>query len=151
MTAQHLTQLLQTFLDNPILLFWDRACWHRGPSVEQILKDNPSLEVVFFPVASPEMNPQEQVWKATRKAVSHYHCEPRLPELVERFEHHYEFQFFPWFIPRPLWLQCHLSDVYLSNHKLMQNLKPVVQLVRMITNEQRPYCERRRDDQIDVP
>jgi hypothetical protein len=55
-TAQHLNKLLQTYPDDLILLFWDRARWHRGPSVEQILRDNPRLEVVFFPVASPEMN-----------------------------------------------------------------------------------------------
>ena len=94
-TAQHLNKLLQTYPDDPILLFWDRARWHRGPSVEQILRDNPRLEVVFFPVASPEMNPQEQVWKATRKAVSHNHCEPHLPELAERFEHHLNSNSFP--------------------------------------------------------
>ena len=32
--------------------------------------------------------PQEQVWKATRRAVSHCHLVPRLPDLAERFKHH---------------------------------------------------------------
>jgi len=101
-TAQHLTQLLQTYPNNPILLFWDRARWHRGSAVEQVLKDNPRLEVSFFPMASPEMNPQEQVWKATRKAISHNHCELRLPELVQRFGNHLNSNSFP----------CSLLDCY---------------------------------------
>jgi transposase len=88
MSAQHLRQILQTYPDKPILLFWDRAHWHRGPAVKQVLIENSRLEIMFFPVASPDLNPQEQVWKATRKAISHNHLEPRLPELAERFEHH---------------------------------------------------------------
>jgi hypothetical protein len=32
------------------------------------------------------LNPQEHVWKAVRKAISHNHLEPRLPELAERFK-----------------------------------------------------------------
>ncbi len=39
-----------------------------------------------FPVAALELNPQEQVWTATRQAVSHNHQAPRLDELAERFE-----------------------------------------------------------------
>lgn len=87
-TSQHLTQILRTYPSVPILLLWDRAQWHRGPMVEQLLKDNPRLEVLFFPVASPDLNPQEQVWKATRNAISHNHSVPQLPELADRFESH---------------------------------------------------------------
>ena len=94
-TAQHLYQILRTFPDDPILLLWDRAHWHRGATVEQVLKDNPRLEVMFFPVASPNLNPQEQVWKATRTAVSHNHGEPHLPELAAHFEDHLNSTTFP--------------------------------------------------------
>jgi transposase len=76
------------------LLFWDRAHWHRGPAVKQVLSENSRLETMFFPVASPDLNPQEQVWKATRKAISHNHLEPRLPELAERFERHLNSNYF---------------------------------------------------------
>lgn len=87
-TAQHLQQVLDAIPDRPILLLWDRAPWHRGPPIRQVLADNPRLEIMLFPVAAPELNPQEQVWKATRQAVSHNHLEPRLPELANRFEDH---------------------------------------------------------------
>lgn len=87
-TAQHLGQILDAFPEGPILLLWDRAPWHFGQPVRDVLEANPRLEVMYFPVASPDLNPQEHVWKATRRAVSHNHMLPRLPELADRFERH---------------------------------------------------------------
>jgi len=87
-TAQHLRQVLDTVRDVPILLLWDRAPWHHGPAVREVLEANPRLEVMRFPVAAPELNPQEQVWKATRRAVSHNHLWRRLPDLADRFQDH---------------------------------------------------------------
>ena len=87
-SAQHLQLILDTYPNVPILLFWDRAPWHRGPAIQAILEANPRLEVIEFPVASPELNPQEQVWKQTRRAVSHNHLTPRLAQLADDFEQH---------------------------------------------------------------
>jgi len=86
--AQHLKQVLDTVPDVPILLLWDHAPWHYGPSVREVVEANPRLEVMYFPVAAPDLNPQEQVWKATRHAVSHNHLGRRLPDLAVRFEDH---------------------------------------------------------------
>jgi transposase len=49
------------------------------------LEECPRLVIIFFPTASPDLNPQEHVWKAVRKEVSHNHLEARLPELANRF------------------------------------------------------------------
>jgi hypothetical protein len=38
--------------------------------------------------AAPDLNPQEHVWKATRRAVSHNHTFSRLDNLAERFSTH---------------------------------------------------------------
>ena len=57
-------------------------------AIRRVLEANPRLEVTWFPVATPELNPQEHVWKATRRAVSHNHTHARLPELADAFEHH---------------------------------------------------------------
>jgi transposase len=84
-SALHLEMLLETNPDVPIVLFWDRAPWHRGKPIDKVLEENPRLEIIFFPTASPDLNPQEHVWKAVRKAVSHNHLEKRLPELADRF------------------------------------------------------------------
>lgn len=51
----------------------------------KVLEENPRLEIIFFPTASPDLNPQEHVWKAVRKHVSHNHSEARLPQLADRF------------------------------------------------------------------
>ncbi len=70
------------------MLLWDRGPWHSGPLIREVLAANPRLEIMRFPVAALELNPQEHVWKAARRAVSHNHTVPRLPELANRFEGH---------------------------------------------------------------
>lgn len=87
-SAAHLQQVLDAFPERPILFFWDRATWHRGAPIRRLLAANPRLEIVEYPVAAPELNPQEQVWKQTRRAVSHNHLTPKLPQLADDFENY---------------------------------------------------------------
>ena len=87
-SARHLRQILGSVPDVPVLVLWDRAPWHRGQSIRDVLSANPRLQIMYFPVAAPDLNPQEHIWKATRRAVSHNHTMPRLPELADRFERH---------------------------------------------------------------
>lgn len=83
-----LQKLLATYPDQPILLLWDRAKWHQGPVLAAFLAAHPRLEILFFPPASPDLNPQEHVWKATRQAISHNHTEAKLESLADQFEAH---------------------------------------------------------------
>jgi len=85
-TAQHLQAVLATYPADPLLLLWDRAKWHGGTAVQQLLQANPRLKVMQLPVAAPDLNPQEQVWKATRKEISHNHQIVKLPTLADDFE-----------------------------------------------------------------
>lgn len=87
-TARHLNKVLNTYPDVPILLLWDRARWHGGDAVRAVLEVNPRLEVMRFPTATPELNPQEMVWKATRAAISHNHDQRKLTSLADRFTDH---------------------------------------------------------------
>jgi len=87
-SAQHLQQVLDTYPERPILLLWDRAPWHRGEPIRRVLAANPRLELLEYPVAAPDLNPQEQVWKQTRRATSHNHVTPKLPQLAADFELH---------------------------------------------------------------
>ena len=87
-SAEHLQCILDTYPERPILLFWDRAPWHGGQPVRHLLEANPRLEIIKFPAGAPDLNPQEQVWKQTRRAVSHNHLLPKLPELADKFETH---------------------------------------------------------------
>lgn len=87
-TAEHLEHILAAYPDGPILLLWDRAPWHGGEAVQNVLDENPRLEVMRFPVAAPDLNPQEHVWKTARRAASHNHTLRRLPDLADRFRTH---------------------------------------------------------------
>ena len=87
-SATHLEVALATYPEKPILLLWDRASWHGGDAVREVLDAHPRLEVMRFPTAAPDLNPQEHVWKATRTAVSHNHDERRLSNVADRFEAH---------------------------------------------------------------
>lgn len=87
-TAEFLQRVAQRYPDRPILLLWDRAKWHGGPAVNAFLADNPRIEVLKFPPGSPDLNPQEHVWKLTREKVSHNHQLPKLSELAEAFKDH---------------------------------------------------------------
>jgi len=87
-TVLFLLWLLQTYPHLPILLFLDRAPWHKGEALRSLLKANPRLEIVWFPPGCPELNPQEHVWKAAREAVSHNHRCVKLTELADAFERH---------------------------------------------------------------
>lgn len=90
-----LHRLLLAYLDVPILLLWDRAPWHKGAEMKAVLAANPRLEVLWFPPGCPELNPQEQVWKAVREAVSHNHRHERLASLADAFERHLTTTRFP--------------------------------------------------------
>jgi transposase len=87
-TAEHLQHVLATHPGVPILLLWDRAPWHRGQAIRDLLDAHPRLEIIWLPTASPELNPQEHVWKAARRAVSHNHKLSRLPDLADKFQEH---------------------------------------------------------------
>lgn len=94
-TAQHLTQILLAIPRRPILLLWDKAPWHFGEPIRQVLAANPRLEILYFPTAAPDLNPQEQVWKAVRSAISHNHACATLEKLAQGFEQHLISHTFP--------------------------------------------------------
>jgi hypothetical protein len=57
--------------DMPIILFWNRTLWHHAKPINMVLEEHLRLKIIFFPAASPDLNPQDHVWKADRKRVSH--------------------------------------------------------------------------------
>jgi transposase len=84
-TAAFLRDLFACYPHQPILLLWDRANWHKGQPVVDVLAAHPHVETVFFPPASPDLNPQEHVWSLARANVSHNHTLPDLPSLRDAF------------------------------------------------------------------
>jgi transposase len=85
-TADFVRMLLVLFPTQPLVLPLDRAPWHHGMAIDQLLADNSRLELVYFPPACPELNPQEHVWEQAREAVGHNHAYTRFEPLIERFD-----------------------------------------------------------------
>lgn len=55
-------ELSRTYPDRQILMFMDKAGWHVSKKLH--LPDN--LKIEFLPPYSPELNPQENIWKYFR-------------------------------------------------------------------------------------
>lgn len=85
-TADFIRLLLLLFPQPHILLLLDRASWHFGPLIDQLLDENPRLELMYFPPACPDLNPQEHVWNHAREAISHNHSYRSFQPLVDDFE-----------------------------------------------------------------
>jgi transposase len=84
-TASFLRDLFACYPNQPILLLWDRASWHKGQPVAELLAAHPHVETLFFPPASPQLNPQEHIWSLARATISHHHTLPDLPTLRDAF------------------------------------------------------------------
>jgi putative transposase len=58
-----LSELSKAYPNDYILLPCDQASWHKSHALK--VPDN--VELFYIPPRTPEMNPQEQVWKEIRK------------------------------------------------------------------------------------
>ena len=85
-TVVFLRKLRQKYPKRKILLLWDGAPWHKGDRIRQYLRRTKKLELVRFPPYSPELNPQEHVWKEARTKISHNHEITNFDNLVTKFK-----------------------------------------------------------------
>ena len=103
---QFLTQLLsvQLQIKKKICLILDNARWHHAKLLNDFLeKHKDRLELLFMPPYSPECNPQERVWRHTRRKATHNKYFNEEEELVIAVEN----QFFNWILPNDeLWNLC---------------------------------------------
>jgi transposase len=83
MTANFLMILLMLY-PQPILLLLDRAPWHYG-EVTELIEQTDRLQVIYFPTACPDLNPQEHVWERARDAISHNHTYRQFQPLIDDF------------------------------------------------------------------
>ena len=85
MTANFLMILLMLY-PQPLLLLLDRASWHFGEEVKRLLAETERLDMLHFPPACPQLNPQEHVWERARDAISHNHTYRQFSALTDDFE-----------------------------------------------------------------
>lgn len=70
-TYDVLGELRKVYPNQKLLIFWDKAPWHKGSRAQQFIKEDSNIETFDFPRAAPKENPQEHVWKSGRSNVSH--------------------------------------------------------------------------------
>jgi len=71
-TVEILKKMMEVYPNKKLLILWDGAGWHRGSEVQKFIEENkPLIKTILFPAASPDLNPQEHVWKAGRSNVTH--------------------------------------------------------------------------------
>ena len=84
MTVNFVNILLMIY-SQPILLLLDRAPWHYG-ELTVLIEQTERLQIVRFPTACPDLNPQEHVWAQARDAISHNHDYRQFQSLIYDFE-----------------------------------------------------------------
>jgi hypothetical protein len=58
--------------ENPrVVLTIDNAPWHRGPLIDEAMRENPHLEFYRMPSYSPQLNVIERFWKTLRRRATH--------------------------------------------------------------------------------
>jgi len=57
-------------LRGPVILIWDRLGVHRGKRVQKLCRRVPRLHLEFLPAYAPELNPDEGVWRLTKKRLA---------------------------------------------------------------------------------
>jgi transposase len=69
-----LRHLLTYYRDKRVLVIHDRAEQHKGAAVEALLREAAGRLVLKpQPAYSPELNPEERIWKWMRRVVTHNH------------------------------------------------------------------------------
>src|SRR5207302_3188952 len=84
-TAGILSNMRQLYPSQKLVIFWDNAGWHRGSVVTEWIAQDGNTETVYFPSYTPDLNPQEHVWKAGRAAVTHNQHITDLKQTAEQF------------------------------------------------------------------
>ena len=85
-TVEFLASLEQEYSGKRVLLLWDGAPWHRGKVRDYLKRTDKAcwMEIMYFPPYSPELNPQEHVWKAAKRYACH-NSEASFANKIETF------------------------------------------------------------------
>jgi hypothetical protein len=90
--AQFLEHLLAYHPGKRLLVILDRGAQHKGAPVEAIVRDAKGwLVLQAQPAYSPELNPQERIWKWLRRVVTHNHWFETLNEQIEAIRNFFRY------------------------------------------------------------
>ena len=86
--AQYLPHLLTCSPRRRFLVSHGRGEQHKGAPIEAIMREaGDRLLLKPQPAYSPELNPQERIWKWLRRVVTHHHGFASLHEPIEAIRH----------------------------------------------------------------
>ena len=85
-TVDILKKLRKVYPTQKLILIWDNCGWHRGSKVTEWITADNNTETIYFPPYTPDLNPQEHVWKAGRKNVTHNQYIQKIEETAEKFK-----------------------------------------------------------------
>ncbi|CAG4899944.1 IS630 family transposase [Acidithrix sp. C25] len=94
-TAAILLAIRKIYPREKILLIWDGAGWHRGSVAQEAIREH-HIEAVHFPPYSPQLNPQEHVWKQGRSAVTHNRFIPKIEPVTKELVDYLNTTTFPY-------------------------------------------------------
>lgn len=90
--AQFLRHLLAYHPGQRLLLIHDRGAQHKGAAVEEVVREaSGRLTLKAQPAYSPELNPQERIWKWLRRVVTHNHWFATLHEQIEAIRNFFRY------------------------------------------------------------
>ena len=76
-------------------LLWDGAGWHRGSMAQDALVAY-HIEKIQFPPYSPELNPQEHIWKQGKSQVTNNRFIPKIEPVTKELVEYLNTTMFPY-------------------------------------------------------
>lgn len=95
-TVEVLIKLREVYPKQRLVIIWDNAGWHRGSKVVEWIKEDGNIQTIHFPPYTPDLNPQEHVWKAGRKATSHNRYMKKLEDVANECKQYIESRTFAY-------------------------------------------------------
>lgn len=93
-TSEILTELRKVYPRQKLVLIWDNCGWHRGSKVTEWIAADGNTETIHFPPYTPDLNPQEHVWKDGRKHITHNEHIQKIDETAQQFKAYIEGKLF---------------------------------------------------------
>jgi DDE superfamily endonuclease/Winged helix-turn helix len=90
--AAFLRQLLTRYPERRLLVIHDRAGQHHGTPVDAVVRGaRGRLILQAQPAYSPELNPEERIWKWMRRVVTHNHWFDSLSEHIDAIRNFFRY------------------------------------------------------------
>ena len=100
-TTEVLKEVRALYPNQKVLLLWNGAGWHKGSVVQDFIKKDGKIEIIYFPPYSLEENPQEHAWKEGRSKITHNKFIPDIEKAASDFVSYLNHNNFPYKLLNP--------------------------------------------------